>query len=263
VSDPNRTARAALLILLAGALAPRAVMAQHAPQPATGPIGAAAAPAEEMAPGLSPMDGPPPAAGAHLLLTPARIATPVDSARAAAVVDTLRRAIARYHDVRVAEADGFRMFAPRVKRQRVYHYTSRRAALLSLVRFDPARPTSLLYERGADGGLVLIGAMYTAPRSASLEELDRRVPLGIARWHKHVNLCVPRWGKTERWREVRDGRPVFGPASPIATRDACEREGGRFIAERFGWMVHANVLAADDPAAIWTHGTHRHDAMTR
>src|SRR5690242_1386567 len=48
---------------------------------------------------------------AHMQLTPSRTPTPADSIRAAAVADTLRRAIAKYADVRVAEADGFRRFA--------------------------------------------------------------------------------------------------------------------------------------------------------
>ena len=45
-------------------------------------------------------------------MTPVRPASRADSLRVAAVAGTLRRAIARYADVRVAEADGFRPFAP-------------------------------------------------------------------------------------------------------------------------------------------------------
>jgi hypothetical protein len=64
--------------------------------------------------------------------------------------------------------------------------------------------------------------MYTAPQRASLDDLDRRVPLSIARWHLHTNVCIPRLGQRDRWTEMRDGQPVFGPLSPIATREACE-----------------------------------------
>jgi hypothetical protein len=172
------------------------------------------------------------AEGPHMLLTPLRPTTAADSARAAAIADTLRRAIVRYADVRVAEADGFRPFAPKVKQQRVLHYTRYAWAARAVFGFDPAKPTSLLYRREPDGSLKLIGAMYTAPQRASLEELDR-------------------------WAEMRDGKPVFGPVSPIATEAACAAVGGRFLRKVFGWMVHANVLERD-PAMIWGMS---HDGM--
>jgi len=177
--------------------------------------------------------------------------TRADSVRAAAIADTLRRAIAQYADVHVADAEGFRRFAPGIKSQAVFHYTLRSSALRAAIEFDPARPTSLLYRRQPDGSLRLVGAMYTAPGRASLEELDRRVPLSIARWHLHTNICVPRLGERDRWRETRDGRALFGPASPIATRAACDAVGGRFLPRLFGWMVHAEVFESNDPAAIW------------
>lgn len=197
-------------------------------------------------------------AGPHMTLTPMRPATHADSVRAAAVADTLRRAIARYADVRVAEADGFRPFAPSVKRQKVLHYTRYAWAARAAFSFDPAKPTSLLYRREPDGSLKLIGAMYTAPARASLAELDSRVPLSIARWHLHTNVCIPPLWRRARWSEMRDGKPVFGPLSPIATREACDAVGGRFRPRVFGWMVHANVLEGDDPAVVWGMS---HDGM--
>ena len=68
------------------------------------------------------------AADPHLTLTPTRPGTGADTARAAALVLEMRRALERYGDVRSAEADGFRRFLPGV-RQPVYHYTSWRSAL--------------------------------------------------------------------------------------------------------------------------------------
>ena len=197
-------------------------------------------------------------AGPHMTLTPTRPATHADSVRAAAVADTLRRAIARYADVRAAKADGFRPFAPSVKRQKVQHYTRYAWAARAAFSFDPAKPTSLLYRREPDGSLKLIGAMYTAPARASLAELDSRVPLSIARWHLHTNVCIPPLWRRARWSEMRDGKPVFGPLSPIATREACDAVGGRFRPRVFGWIVHANVLEGDDPAVVWGMS---HDGM--
>src|SRR3989454_4016375 len=163
----------------------------------------------------------------HMLLTPPRPASPMDSARAAALGGAMRAALANYRDVRLAEAAGFRQFLPGVK-QPVYHFTNWRWAMGEMFRFDPAKPTSLLYRQDADGKFVLVGAMDAAPGRAWLDELDRRVPLGVARWHEHVNWCVPPRGQAgaARWRETHDGKPVFGPKSPIATAQACAAAGG-------------------------------------
>ena len=191
-----------------------------------------------------PMDANP-----HLRLSPVRTPTSADSSKAATIVAEARLALAKYKDVRVAEREGYRMFAPGVKNQNVYHFTKLGAAIRERFRFDPAQPTSLLYKPNPDGSLRLVGAMYTAPKDATPDELNERVPLGIARWHLHTNMCVPRFGNRDRWREMENGLPVFGPASPIATRDACDAVDGRFLPVVFNWMVHANVYE-DEP---WAH----------
>jgi len=199
------------------------------------------------------------AAGPHFILTPTRIPTAADSSRAAAIVDTLRRAIAKYADVHAAEADGFRLFARRVKNQPVFHYTRWLSAGRAAYEFDPARPTSLLYRREANGSMRLIGAMFTAPQLSTPAELDRRIPLSIARWHLHTNVCIPPLLQRERWKETREGAPLFGPASPIATKAACDDVGGRFLPKLFGWMVHVNVFE-NDPASIWAMPHEHHHA---
>jgi hypothetical protein len=190
-------------------------------------------------------------AALHMEMTPALRATAADSLRASKIAATLRAAIAKYADTTAAVADGYHMFLPGVKTQKVFHFTNNWRAVQEAVRFEPARPTSLLYRKDSTGKLVLVGAMYTAPKRFSYEKLDARVPLSIARWHKHVNWCLPKRGETARWAERRDGESVFGPESPVATKDACDAVGGRFAPTIFGWMLHANVFAGDDPAAIW------------
>ena len=197
------------------------------------------------------------AADPHMTMTPLRPANAADSSRAGALVRQIRVALDRYRDVRAAEADGYRQFLPNVK-QPIYHFTNRRSALAEVSRFDPAKPTSLLYRQDADGRFVLEGVMYSAPARTSQDELDRRVPLSVTRWHEHVNWCLPKWGQADRWREVRDGKPVFGPKSPIATADACNAVSGRFYPRLFGWMVHVMAFESDDPKVIWSAG---HDRM--
>ena len=196
-------------------------------------------------------------ADAHMRMTPPRVPSVADSARAALRVSELRAAIGKYRDVHVAEADGYRIFLPNVP-QAVYHFTNWRYGLNAVFGFDPARPTSLLYKRKAGGGFELVGAMYTAPAQATLDELDRRVPLSVAHWHQHVAWCVPPRGARQRWAETDGGAPRFGPKSPIATREACDAVGGVFLPRIFGWMVHANVFASDDPAVIWGGEGHEH-----
>ena len=180
------------------------------------------------------------AAALHLELTPARAATAADSARADSLLASMRAALEPYRDVRRAEADGYRIFLPNVP-QPVYHYTNWRRSLSAAWRFDPTRPGTLLYRRGSDGGWELVGAMFNAPKGASLESLDARFPIGLAQWHKHINLCLPPRGERERWGEMRNGRPLFGPASSIATEKECRAVGGRFHESLFGWMVHVDL----------------------
>ena len=194
-------------------------------------------------------------ANPHMRMTPMRRATAADSARAEKIVDEAKEALVRFKDVRVAEREGYKKFAPNVK-QPVYHFTSMRAAFRERFTFDPARPSSLLYKENADGSMRLVGAMYGAPKAATLDELNARIPLGIARWHLHTNMCVPRLTQLERWKEFDDGKPVFGPLSPIATRTGCDAVDGRFLPVVFNWMVHVNVYSRTSgeigikPAAI-------------
>lgn len=194
----------------------------------------------------------------HLRLSAPRPATAADSARAAEVLATMRRELVRYRDVRVATAEGFRQFLPGAAAP-VQHFTKFRWAMQSRTRLDPARPTSLLYERGPDGQLVLVGAMFTAPPQTGEDELNARLPLGVVRWHQHVNWCIPPIAQArERWRETKNGQPVFGPKSPIATADACAAVGGRFYPRLFGWMVHVMAFKDGDPWQTHEHGGEAH-----
>ena len=240
---------------------PVSLFAQHTHDHAA--AGASAQPAAPAsAAGSGSRDWKQDAMARHMAYSSSRPLTVADSVRAAQVINELRQAVARYQDVRVAEADGYRMFAPQVKNQPQYHFTRNWNAMRNQFGFDPARPTSLLYKRNEQGELVLVGAMYTASKRTSEEELDKRVPLSVARWHRHVNWCLPRRSQKDRWYELKDGRPVFGPLG-VSTEEECKAAEGRFIPQAFGWMVHANVFAGNDLRSIWhdDHMEHDHDAM--
>jgi hypothetical protein len=193
-------------------------------------------------------------AGKHLRLTPHWPAQPGDEARADSLVEVARAALAKYADVAVAEQDGYRMFAPKVQGQKVYHYSNRMNALKARWTFDATAPSALLYQPQPDGSLRLIGAMYTAPPTMSLDDLNQRIPLSIAQWHQHTSICLPP-GTTlasARGGAGMGGRhPQFGPRGSITTEEACRAAGGTFKQRMFGWMVHVNMFEASNE--VWEH----------
>jgi hypothetical protein len=75
--------------------------------------------------------------------------------------------------------------------------------------------------------------MYTMPKRATEEQLNARVPLSIAMWHLHTNLCI-----APRSEGATVDRTKFGLRGSIATEQACDAAGGRFHPVIFGWMVH-------------------------
>jgi len=188
-------------------------------------------------------------AGKHMKVTPSWPLQPGDAAHADSLLAVARAALAKYGDLAVAEADGFQMFAPKLKRQKVYHYTRRANALKARWTFDPTAPTSLLYAPQPDGSVRLIGAMYTAPPSYSLEELNARIPLSMAQWHQHTSICLPPGAEPEAPLTTRD--PRFGPRGTISTKAACTAAGGTFKERMAGWMVHVNMFEAPDE--VWEH----------
>ncbi|MGC1615149.1 MAG: hypothetical protein WA736_10720 [Candidatus Acidiferrum sp.] len=167
----------------------------------------------------------------HMYMTSMRTETPEDVQRANEVVTQLRAGIEKYKDYHAALDDGFKIFLPNIP-QPEYHFTSYRNGFLESLTFDPARPTSLLYKKTATG-YELVGAMYTMPKRATEDQLDARIPLSVAMWHLHTNLCLPPLGqlRSADWTK-------FGLKGSIITEDACSEAGGRFHPVIFGWMVH-------------------------
>ena len=213
--------------------------------------------------------------GAHMVMTQSRPQTPQDVERAHDVIDTLRRVLAKYHDSRVALSEGYQIFLPTVP-QEVYHFTDYGAAQQEYMgHSDPARPGSLLYVKNSSGDYVLAGAMYSAPPDYTPDQLDAIIPLSVARWHAHTNICLPNGitlddvlrgdvGATHldmpgmlpvssspaapainrRLGFLADGR--FGFTGKITDAAECEAAGGHFLKQAFGWMVHVYPFNGDD-----------------
>jgi hypothetical protein len=213
----------------------------------------------------SPPANAAPAAGAgmahmagHMYMTTLRPPQAGDKPKSDAVIAAARQAMEPYKDYHKALEDGYRIFLPNVP-QPQYHFTNYANGREAAERFDPLKPTSLLYRKTADGGYELVGAMYTDRVDANEDELNLRIPLSIARWHQHTNFCKAPLGQ---------GAAYFGPNAKfgllgsITTREECEAAGGVFFPHIFGWMVHVYPYETN-PAKIWSvdDDDHGHDSM--
>jgi hypothetical protein len=184
--------------------------------------------------------------GPHMKMTTPRDPKPGDQQRADQVAEAARKVAEKYTDYKVALADGFKIFMPN-QPQKQYHFTNYWYAFEASRNFNPDHPTSLLYQKQGDD-YKLIGVMYTAPKTATEDELDSRIPLSIAQWHAHVNLCV---APPEKRQEAWGPNPQFGLAGSIITKEQCDAAGGKFIPQIFGWMVHVYPLE-QKPEDVWS-----------
>lgn len=194
----------------------------------------------------------------HMKMTELRPVQPGDKRRANEIVAAARAAAEPYRDYHKAFEDGYSIFHPEIPQQ-VYHFTDNAHALYNTMHFNPSHPTSLLYVRtkpahpGDKPGYKLIGVMYTAPFRFTPDELNARIPLSIARWHLHTNLCLPPEDEVHDRAAIAKADPKFGLQGSITTQDACDAAGGTFISHLFGWMVHVYPFETD-PAKIWAAG---------
>jgi hypothetical protein len=184
-----------------------------------------------------------PMAAMHMAFTPSRPGTAADTARALDVVGRLRAAIEPYQTLEAAEAAGYRSRKEpeMVKGARLLHVGKRMGHRSEAKSFDPASPQALLYRRDRDGQFHLAGAMYVAPPSATLEDLDSMIPLSVAHWHRHLNICIA--GNRKSFRRIPEA----------TTAEACQEAGGRFRAES-RYMVHVITEAGTDLAQVFPQG---------
>ncbi|HEX3351478.1 MAG TPA: hypothetical protein VHS34_01550 [Terriglobales bacterium] len=193
--------------------------------------------------------------GPHMKMTSLRELKPGDQEKADQVVTAARKAAEKYTDYKAALADGYRIFLPNLP-QKQYHFTNYRYAFEAAFNFNPEHPTSLLYEKHGDD-YKLIGVMYTAPKNANWNELDQRIPLSIAQWHAHINMCLP---PSDKRNEAWGPNAKFGLAGSITTKADCEAVGGKFMPQIFGWMVHVYPFE-QKPEDIWSVERQAHDHM--
>jgi hypothetical protein len=178
----------------------------------------------------------------HIKFTALRPKTPQCVQRGRELIDTLRKSLEKYKDYKAAEASGYTGFYTNSNLP-MYHFASKWRAFKELIRFDPTAPTALLYKK-TPAGYELIGVMYYAPGRYSEDQLDQRVPLCLARWHRQVDVCLPPSGAED------SSDPRFGSDGTIATEAACKEAGGKWYPEVHGWMTEVYPFE-HDPAKIW------------
>jgi hypothetical protein len=180
-----------------------------------------------MGPSMAAMAG-------HMYMTSLRARQPGDQEKAKAVVANVKAAIERYKDYRKALLDGYVIANPKLK-QPQYHFINDANTREADLHFDPSKPTALLYRRTPIQEYKLEGVMYTTSPEATEDELNERVPLSIARWHRHVNVC---WAPADRVKDYQAAHPKFGMFGSINTQGACTAERGDFRPFMFTWMIH-------------------------
>lgn len=187
----------------------------------------------------------------HMAMTKLRPLQPGDQARANAILAAAKKVAERYRDYHQAQADGYAIFMPE-QRQNVYHFIRQSSGSDDKGRFDPDHPPALLYTKieGTPPRYKLVGVMYMVPFSVTEEELNALIPLSIAQWHVHLNMCVPQQAEKRNWLM---GDSNFGLNGSISTEEACRAAGGYFKSHLGGWMTHVYPFETD-PAKIWSSG---------
>ena len=177
----------------------------------------------------------------HTRMSEARDSVPPgEMAHTQRLLAMLRNDLARYRDPAAAERDGFLKQGDDVPVGSLKHFFKYENFAKNRAHLDPKAPAAILYRRTASG-FELAGVMFTAPISASMDELDSRVPLALGHWHSHRNICVPH--KDAPPLTTHAQRAPFGFEGTIATRAACDAANGVFLDNVYGWMTHVYPYA--------------------
>jgi hypothetical protein len=148
-------------------------------------------------------------------------------------LERARQATAKYQDVHVAEAEGYRPVGPDFPGAGVHYVLT-----MDPQAFDIEKPPILLYEKdpAAPNGYSLVGVTYLLKAAAGPDgqPLNSPFPTSLASWHRHDNLCI-----------LPDGANPHG-----FTENTCREKGGHFIAET-QWMLHAWIWR-DSPSGVFS-----------
>jgi hypothetical protein len=171
----------------------------------------------------------------HMQMSLLADSAPGDAERATQILAAAAGVLSQYRDVKIALRDGYKPFFPSGKIGEEIHYTNYRYRRLEQQHIDYSRPSSILYQRTADG-LKAVGVMYIAPTDSTPEQLNAIAPLSVATWHRHVDFCGG--PKTLPKSEQFGPNAQFGPQGSIHTEEACTAAQGLWIPVVLEWMTH-------------------------
>ncbi len=184
--------------------------------------------------------------GDHMQMSVKPPAQPGDAARAARIEAAARTVVDHYRDAATAVRDGYAPYFDSGKMGAEIHYVNLQYSAQERQQIDYAHPGAILYKR-APQGLVAVGVMYSAAPDADAAELNARVPLSVAPWHRHVNICKAR---DIPLTDQMQSDSKFGFRGSIHTEDACQQADGKWLPVVFGWMTHVYPNASG-AANIW------------
>ncbi|MBV9181810.1 MAG: hypothetical protein JO356_10900 [Acidobacteria bacterium] len=169
----------------------------------------------------------------HPSPTPTASASYTELKNTVSQLERARQATAKYQDVRVAEAEGYRPLGPDIPGMGLHFVQT-----LEVKQFNVEKPPILLYNKDAavPGGysLVAVSYLWNAAEGPDGQPLDPPFPKSLARWHRHENVCL-----------------LSGLANPHGlSENQCREQGGHFVAQA-PWMVHAWIWK-DNPAGVFT-----------
>jgi hypothetical protein len=125
-------------------------------------------------------------------------ATPEQRAKAQSLLDRSIAATRKYVDPAAAKAAGYRtdVAKPEAKFPHAGNPAYRNDGKL----IDPTRPESLVYWRGPQGRLVLVGVLYAVPKGTAVPD----VAGPLTRWHSHQACVDP--AARKKLSKPQDGR---------------------------------------------------------
>jgi len=118
--------------------------------------------------------------------------------------------------------------------------------------FDPSRQRRCFTEKHGDE-YKLIGVMYTAQKDASENELNERIPLSIAQWHAHVNLCLP--PRDKRQEAIPPTRNMVSGFDYNRRRLLLPPAAGSFRRSSVGWCMYIRSSTSLRMCGPWSGST--------
>lgn len=156
--------------------------------------------------------------------------------RTAAQLDRVREMTAKYRDVRVAMADGYKQTETTELPGMGIHFVRE----LEPTALSLEKPPILVYEKNssAPGGFALAGVAYILAdkEGPDGQPVNNPFPKPLAIWHHHANVCMlpPPHDPLEHTTKLSEAQ--------------CKEQGGHFNDE---WMIHAWVWK-DSPLGVFS-----------